>query len=144
MVKGDKFSKAQCPQNDKEKDEIKNVPYAALVGNLMYSQVFTCPDIVFVVGVFGRYLSDYGFSHSKVANKFMRYLQGTKDVMLTYQRADTLDIVGFSDADYAGCVDDKIFTLGYIYIMVRGSVSWKSIKKTLTASSTMEAEHMAC
>ncbi|KAM6543867.1 hypothetical protein CsatB_030554 [Cannabis sativa] len=144
IVKGDKFSKGQCPQNDKERDEMKVVPYASVVGSLMYAQVCTRPDIAFVVGVLGRYLSDPGLSHWKAAKKVMRYLQGTKDHMLTYRRADTLDIVGFSDADYAGCVDDKKSTSGYIFMMAGGAVSWKSVKQTLTASSTMEAEYMAC
>ena len=98
IVKGDKFSKAQCQQNDKVRDIMKVVPYALLVGSLMYAQVCTRPDIYFVVGVLGGYLSDPGLSHWKAA-KVMRYLQGTKDHMLTYRRADTLDIVGFSDAD---------------------------------------------
>ena len=74
----------------------------------------------------------------------MRCLQGTKDLVLTYRRTNTLDIVGFSDADYAGCVDDKKSTSGYIFVMAGGAVSWKSVKQTLTASSTMEAEYVAC
>ena len=60
IVKGDNFLKAQSPQNDKERDDMKVVPYASLVGSLMYTQVCTRPDIIFVVGVLGRYLSDLG------------------------------------------------------------------------------------
>ena len=71
-------------------------------------------------------------------------LLGTKDHILTYWRTNTLDIVEFSDADYAGCMDDKRSTSSYIFMMVGGAVSWKSVKQTLTASSTMEAEYMAC
>ena len=33
--------------------------------------------------------------------------------MLTYQHTDTLEVVGFSDSDYVGCVDDKKCTYGY-------------------------------
>ena len=73
-VKGDKFSKAQSPQNDKERDEMIIVPYALLVGSLIYTQVCTRPNIAFVVGMLGRYLSDPGLSHWKVAKKVMRYL----------------------------------------------------------------------
>ena len=102
---------------------MKVVPYASLVGSLMYAQVCTRPNIAFVVGVLGMYLSDLGLSHWKVAKKVMQYLQGTKDHMLTYRRTNTLDIVGFSDADYAGCMDDKKSTSGYIFIMVGGAVS---------------------
>ena len=85
IVKGYKFSKAQCPHNDKERDEMKAVSYASFVGILMYAQVCTRPDIAFVVGVLSRYLSDPELSHWKAAKKVMRYLQGTKDNTLIYR-----------------------------------------------------------
>ena len=92
----------------------------------------------------GRYLSDHGQSHWKAAKKVLRYLQGTKDLMLTCRRTDTLRVVGFSDSNYADCMDDKKSTSGYIFMMVKGAVSWKSVKQTLTTSSTMEAEYVEC
>ena len=107
IVKDDKFSKGQYPQNDIERDKMKAVPYPSVMGSLMYAQVCTRLDIAFVVGLLGRYLSDPGQSHRKMAKKFLRYLQGTKDLMLIYRRTDTLEVVGFSDFDYAGYVDDK-------------------------------------
>ena len=64
--------------------------------------------------------------------------------MLTYQLMDTLEVVGFSDFDYAGWVDDKKSTSGYIFMMAERAVSWKSVKQTLTTSSTTEAEYVAC
>ena len=63
---------------------MKAVPCSLDVGSLMYAQVCTRLDIAFVVGVFSRYLSDLGQSHWKAAKKVLRYLQGTKDLMLTY------------------------------------------------------------
>ena len=65
----------------------------------------------------GRYLSDPGQSHWKAVKKVLRYLQGTKDLMLTYRCTDTLEVVGFSDSNYASCVDDKKSTSGYIFIV---------------------------
>ncbi|RVW55396.1 Retrovirus-related Pol polyprotein from transposon TNT 1-94 [Vitis vinifera] len=127
IVKGDKFSKAQCPQNDDEREEMKTIPYSSAVGSLMYAQVCTRPDIAFVVGMLGRYLSNPGSQHWKAAKKVLRYLQGTKDLMLTYQRTSLLDVVGFCDADFAGCIDDKKSTTGYIFMMVGGAVSWKTL-----------------
>ena len=64
--------------------------------------------------------------------------------MLTYQRTDTLEVVGFSDSNYAGCVDDKKSTSYYIFMMAEGGVLWKSVKQTLITSSTMEVEYVAC
>ena len=52
-------------------------------------------------------------------------------------------MIGFSDSDYAGYVDDKKFISDYIFMMVEGAVSWKIIKQTLTTSSTMEVEYVA-
>ena len=60
IVKGDKFSKARCPQNDYGREEMRTIPYSSLVGSFMYAQVCTRPDIKFVVGMLGRYLSNLG------------------------------------------------------------------------------------
>ena len=76
--------------NDIERDKMKAIPYSLVLGNLMYAQVCTCLDISFIVGVLGRYLSNLGQSHWKAAKKVLRYLQGTKDLMLTYRRTETL------------------------------------------------------
>ena len=64
-----------------------------------------------------RYLSAPGQNHWKAAKKVLRYLHGTKDLMLTYWRTDTLEVVGFSDFDYGICMDDKKSTYGYIFMM---------------------------
>ena len=37
IVKGDKFSLNQCPSNDSEKKDMKNIPYGSAVGSLMYA-----------------------------------------------------------------------------------------------------------
>ena len=71
--------------------------------------------IAFVVGVLGRYLSDPSQSHWKAAKKVLRYLQGTNNLILTYRRTDTLRVVGLSDSNYAGCVDDKKSTSSWLY-----------------------------
>ncbi|KAL5567939.1 hypothetical protein UlMin_024514 [Ulmus minor] len=134
IVKGDKLLKAQCLQNDEERRHMKMVPYSLVVGSLMYVQVCTRPDIAFAIGVLGRYLSGPGTSH----------WQSSKDHMLTYWRTNNLDIVGFCDANFEGCMDDKNFTIGYIFMMAGGAISWKSIKQTLIASSTMETKYVAC
>ena len=63
IVNDDKFSKGQCPQNDIERDQMKAIPYSSVVGNLMYAQVCTHPDISFYVGLLGMYLSDIGQSY---------------------------------------------------------------------------------
>jgi hypothetical protein len=63
--------------------------------------------------------------------------------MLTYRRFDYLHLEGYSDSDFAGDVDDRKSTLGYVFTLVRGAISWKSSKQTVTVSSTMYAEFVA-
>ena len=74
----------------------------------------------------------------------MRYLQGTKYYTLMYRQTDNLDLVAYSDADFAGCVDSRKSTFGYIFIMASGAVSYKSVKQTLIATSIMEVEFVSC
>ena len=64
--------------------------------------------------------------------------------MLTYRRSNHLEIVGYSDSDFTGCLDSRRSTSGYIFMLAGGVVSWKSVKQTLIASFTMEAEFIAC
>ena len=123
---------------------MKNIPYTSAVGSLMYAQVCTRPDTAFAVGVLGRYQSNPGIDHWRVAKKVMRYLQGTKDYMLMYRRTYSLEVNGYSDADFTGCVDSQKSTSGYIFKLADGAVSWRSAKQTLTATSTMEAEFVSC
>ncbi|KAH9648506.1 Integrase catalytic domain-containing protein [Citrus sinensis] len=144
ISKGDKISKSQCPDNDVDKARMQTISYASIVDSLMYAQVCTRPNIVFPVGVLGRYLSNLGYEHWKAAKKVLRYLQATKDFVLTYQQSNYLNIVGYSDADFARFLEDKKSTSGYIFIMTGGAILWKSAKQTLIASSTMEAEYVVC
>ncbi|KAL7108913.1 hypothetical protein ACP275_06G142600 [Erythranthe tilingii] len=110
----------------------------------MYAQVRTRPDIAYIVGILGRYLQNPGMEHWKAAKRVLRYLRNTKDDILTYWRSDQFEIVGYTDSNFAGCRDIKRSTSGYIYILARGIVSWKSAKQSLIAYSTMAAEFIAC
>ena len=63
--------------------------------------------------------------------------------MLTYKRLDQLEIIDYFDYNFVGCQDSRKSTLGYIYLLTGGAISWKSVKQTLIASSTMEVEFIA-
>ncbi|KAI4370853.1 hypothetical protein MLD38_019154 [Melastoma candidum] len=106
--------------------------------------VCTSPDIAFAVSVLDRYQSNPGPDHWMAAKKVMMYLKRTRDYMLVYMRLDNLEVVGYTDSDFGTCPDDRKSTSGYIFMMAGGAISWKSVKQTLTASSTMQAEFVAC
>ncbi|GJY85928.1 hypothetical protein Tco_0499954 [Tanacetum coccineum] len=84
----------------------------------MYLQTCTRPDISFAIGK-----SNPGIHHWKAAKKVLRYLQGTKDYMLTYKRSNHIEVVGYDDSDYAGCVDSGKSTFGYVFQLAKGAIS---------------------
>jgi hypothetical protein len=79
-----------------------------------------------------------------MVKKALRYVQGTKGLMLTYRRSDSLEIKGYSDADFAGDKDDRKSTTGYVFTLAGGDISWRSVKQSIVASSMMYAEFIAC
>ena len=74
----------------------------------------------------------------------MRYFQETKDYKLMYKRTSNLEVLGYLDSDFADCVDSRRSTSGYIFILAGRAISWRSVKQTLTATSTMKVEFISC
>ncbi|XP_074356369.1 secreted RxLR effector protein 161-like [Apium graveolens] len=144
VSKGDKISLKQCPKNELEIREMQRIPYASAVGSLMYAQVCTQPDITFIVGMLGRYLSNPGMEQSKAVKRVLRYLKKTKDYMLTYRKSDHLEIIAYSDSSFEGYKNERKSTSVYVYLLAGGAISWRSAKQTLIASSTMAAEYITC
>ena len=64
--------------------------------------------------------------------------------MLVYKKIDDHEVVSYLDSNYVGCLNDKNSTLGSIFILASGAISWKSVKQTLTKSSTMQAKFVTC
>ena len=123
ILKGDRFDLNQCLKNDFEWEHMKNIPYVSVVWSLMYAQFCTRPNIAFAARVLGRYQSNPSLDHWRAAKKVMTYLQGTKDYMLMYRQTDSLEVNGYSDSDFAGCVDSCISTSSYIFKLDDGAVS---------------------
>ena len=81
------------------------------------------PDIAYAVSVLGRYLANPGNEHWVAAKKVLRYLQKTKDHMLVYREVDDLQVIGYADADLAGCTYDRKSTIGFIFTLAGGVFS---------------------
>ena len=115
--------------------------YQSLVGSLMYLTTCTRPDIAYAVGMLARYSSKPNQSHWVAAKRVLRYLKGTINFGLMY--SDDSCVLGYSDADWAGDVDDRKSTSGYMFRIAGGPVSWRSRKQDTVALSTAEAEYVA-
>ena len=71
-----------------------------------------------------------------------RYLAGTKDHDILFGPNPTTSVVGYTDSDFAGCVDSRKSTTGYCFKFGNGAISWKSKLQECTATSTTEAEYV--
>ena len=90
IQKDDKFSLNQYPKNDVERKAMESIPYASVVGSLMYAQTCTRPDISFAIGILGRYQSNPSMDHWKAAKKVLRYLQEQRIIYLRIKDPITL------------------------------------------------------
>ena len=112
-----RLSTNQCPKIDDEVKDTSKVPYATTVGCLMYAMVCTRPYLAHVISVVSRFLSNTGRMHWDAVKWIFRNLRGTTDygIMFSKQQSDP-SVKGYVDADYAGDLDEKRFTTGYVFI----------------------------
>ncbi|MCO5573090.1 hypothetical protein L7F22_026855 [Adiantum nelumboides] len=121
---------------------MEKVPYSSVVASLMYAMVSTRPDIAFAVGVVSRYMANSGRKHWDAMKHVFRYLKGSASKCLRFGNNDT-SIVGYTDLDYAGCVDTRRSTSGYVFLFAGAAVSWRSCLQNCTSSFTTEVEYVA-
>ena len=137
-----KLGSHQCPTSDEDKAEMKSIPYSSAVGSLMYALVCTRPDIAFAVGVVSRFLSNPGKEHWAAVKWILRYLRGTSKACLCFGSGKPV-LEAYTDADWAGDVDSRKSTSGYLVTFAGGAVSWQSKLQKCVALSTTEAEYIA-
>jgi hypothetical protein len=128
--------------------DMSSTPYMSAVGALMYLAIGTRPDIMFTVAKLAQYNASPGPQHWQAVKHLMRYLQGTKDLRLTYRSngSDTMSselCESYSDADHAGCLDTRRSTSGFLIKMGTGAVCWSARKQTVVADSSTEAEYVS-
>ena len=110
--------------------------------SLMYAMIATRPDIAFAVGVVSRYMSNLGKKHWEAVKGILRYLKATKNMRICYGSQE-LSVKGFTDLDYAGDLDNRRSTPGYVFTLAGGAVSWRSRLQTCVTQFTIEAEYVA-
>ena len=123
-----KLSASQCPKTEEEREYMSKVPYSNAMGSLMYAMVCTRPDISHAVGIVSRYMHNPGKEHWQAVKWILRYIQKTLDVGLIFEKDDMVGqhVVGYCDSDYAGDLDKRRSTTGYVFTLAKAPVSWKS------------------
>jgi hypothetical protein len=120
-------------------DPVDKYQYQRLVGRLIYLS-HTRPDIAYAVSVVSRYMHDPRSGHLEVVNRILRYLKGCLGKGILFSNHGHLKVHGYTDADWAGCLDDRRSTSGYCVFVGDNLVCWRSKKQNVVARSTAEAE----
>jgi hypothetical protein len=116
--------------------------YRSMIGSLLYLCA-SRPDIMLSVCMCARFQADPKEVHLRAVKRIMKYLVYTPKFGLWYPKGSTFDLIGYSDADWAGCKIDRKSTLGTCQFLGRSLVSWASKKQNSVALSTAEAEYIA-
>lgn len=116
--------------------------YQRLVGRLIYLS-HTRPDIAFAVSVVSQFMHDPRSTHMEAVSRILRYLKGCLGKGLLYTRQGNVQVEGYTDADWAGSLDDRRSTSGYCTFVGGNLVSWRSKKQSVVVRSTAEAEFRA-
>ena len=120
-----------------------DVPYAQVVGSLMYTAIASRLDIAFAVQQLSQFNQTFTEAHWTATKRVLRYLKGTRELGITFHRIpNPTSLIIFVDADFANQLDAK--SIGGYALMYGGAIiAWNSKKQPRVALSTTEAEYMA-
>uniref|UniRef100_A0A2N9J4G7 Reverse transcriptase Ty1/copia-type domain-containing protein n=1 Tax=Fagus sylvatica TaxID=28930 RepID=A0A2N9J4G7_FAGSY len=138
-VKKDPFR----PQEVGEETLGPEVPYLSAIGALMYLANCTRPDIAFSVNLLARYSSAPTLRHWNGVKHVLRYLRGTTDMGLFYPNKSNPQLVGYADAGYLSDPHKGRSQTGYLFTCGNTAISWRSVKQTISATSSNHSEIIA-
>ncbi|XP_070045843.1 uncharacterized mitochondrial protein AtMg00810-like [Nicotiana tomentosiformis] len=127
---------------DEPSSPVNQTMYRGIIGSLLYLTA-SRPDIIFSIGLCARFQSNPKESHLNAAKRILRHLKGTHDLVLYYPSGDNLDLIGYTDADYAGYLVDRKSTSGMAHFLGSCLISRGMRKQNSVALSTTEAEYVA-
>ncbi|GJZ20585.1 ribonuclease H-like domain-containing protein [Tanacetum coccineum] len=114
--------------------------YRSLAGGLQYL-TFTRPNLSYAVQQICLYMHDPREPHFAALKRIMRYVQGTLDLGLHLYASATTSLVGYTDADWAGCPSTRRSTSGYCVFLGDNLLSWSAKRQHTISRSSAEAEY---
>lgn len=128
---------------DEEGIAVDPTEFKSMIGGLRYL-VHTRPDLAYSVGILSRFMDRPTQLHQGAVKRILRYVKGTIDFGLVYSHdSDNEVLIGYSDSDLAGNVEDRKSTGGMVFYLNKSLITWTSQKQKCVALSSCEAEFMA-
>lgn len=123
-------------------EEANATVFRSLIGKLLHL-TNSRTDIMFVVNLLSTFMSKPTRIQFTIAKCILRYLAGTLDYGIQYDRGANCVLEGFSDSDWSGDLNDRKSTSGYVFSLRTRAVCWSSKKQKVVALSTTETEYMS-
>ena len=117
--------------------------YQRAIGSLTYAATCTRPDISAAVSVLSQFMSNPSETHWTGVKRVLRYLRGTSNYGLVYDGNGSNELYGFCDADWAGDMNTRRSTSGYVFRFGNSSITWCSRRQATVAKSSTEAEYVS-
>ena len=114
--------------------------YRQTVGALQYATI-TRPDISFAINKASQFMQHPTDEHWVMVKRIFRYLKNTITYGIQVSQSPTLHLSAFSDADWAGCPDDRKSQGGFLIFYGSNIISWQSRKQQIVARSSTESEY---
>jgi hypothetical protein len=115
------MSTATALDLDENGEAVNQKEYRSMIGSLLYLTA-TRPDIQFAVCLCAYFQSSPCSSPQTVVQQIFRYLKYTPEFGIWYSASSSLDLIGFSDADFVGCGIDRKSTSGTCHFL--GDLNW--------------------
>jgi hypothetical protein len=115
--------------------------YRSMIGSLPYLCA-SRPDIVLSVCMCARFQAAPKDYHLRAVKRIMRYLVLTPNLGLWYPRGSCFKLLGYSNADYAGCKVDRKSTSVICQFLRWSLVSWSSKIQNFVVLSMAEAKYV--
>ncbi|GJX01487.1 uncharacterized mitochondrial protein-like protein [Tanacetum coccineum] len=116
--------------------------YRSLVGALQYLTI-TRPDLSYAVNQVSQFLHALMQDHFQAVKRILRYVKGTLSYGISFLHAPSPIILGYSDADWAHCIETHRSTYGYSIFLGGNLVSWSAKKQPTVSCSSCEYEYRA-
>lgn len=113
--------------------------YRSLVGALQYLTI-TRPDLSFAINMTSQFLQSLMDVHFSAVKRILRYVKGTIHFRLTFSPRPDHGIIGYTDADWARCIETRRSTYGYAIFLGVNLVSWSAKKQPTVSRSNCESE----
>ncbi|CAI7898613.1 unnamed protein product [Closterium sp. NIES-54] len=127
------------------RDELVQL-YQSIVGSLMYASTTTQPQIAYAVSQLSKVVSCPKAFHLQAPKRVLKFLKGCVESGIFFFPARSepqVELVGFSDADYAGDSANHRSHTGYVYCLNGAAISWQRKRQLVVALSTTESEHIS-